>query len=328
MATINNLQTIVDNWGDQFAKKFGGVDRSHGGERGVCYDGTRKMMEPYQWAKTEATVRNFVYGPVQPSSYKPDVLFHLVVPNEGSKDISQTIKKVQNRSSTNSWSNTVGLSLTVEQSIKISAGPIESTTKLSATMSTSTTTGTSVTTQETWEVNSTITCVPQKTTTIDWVLTYADLSVPFTYEVLLTGYVGIWLNNRVDIYGGNNNHNLWFLPISQVFQEYPQPNFAVRDGGVVFTGQGTFTGVPGVNSTLKSKETPLGNELKSAPLLKSSSMEAPATTIHSTRLLSVTGDHVAVFNHYGERIGFNPNDVAAAKESTKEEKKEEKKESK
>jgi len=300
MAQIQNLQSIVDDWGNQFAAKYGGVDRSHDGQRGVCYDGRLVMMQPYPDMKTTAAVQNFNYGTVDPSSYKPDVLFHIVVPNEGSKDITTTIKKVSTRSSTNTWSLTIGISLTMEESIKVSAGPVESTSKISCTLSTSTTVGTSVTTTESWEVDSQVVCAPQKTTTIDWILTYADLTVPFTYEVLLTGYVGIWLNNRVDIYGGSNNHNLWFLPISQVFSEKPVANFTVSGNSVIFHGKGTFTGVPGINSTLKSKESPVTANLRAM------------TTIHPSRVTVTGGDHLLTMDHLGKPLALNPDSHSKA----------------
>ncbi|WP_164543633.1 ETX/MTX2 family pore-forming toxin [Streptomyces mobaraensis] len=134
--------------------------------------------------------------------------------------------------------------------------------------------------KRTWTLSTPVKVPAHSTVTAIMQVNERSLEIRWAADVKLTGYVAVWFNTKVDLNnkGGNDKHNLWFVPIQEVFAEmdgFTKNGIfrsAMQNGGlnpdtfldgyswssvgVVTTGEGNFKGNYGTDSRIVFKQGP------------------------------------------------------------------------
>lgn len=261
---VVDLQADVNSWGDAFAKRMGTSCRW------VDLFAERKEMRQYGTRKLTITALQIQYGTplVRP---RPDSYTYVQsTVNQSSLPQSGFINQQHETTSGFKWSLTEGLKTTASAELQlkgkaglplVAEGEAQVKTGLSIEINFSSTQETNESTTERWIIQQNVSAAAERETTFTWRINQSDISVPWQYQIQMTGYVAIWLNDKRDIHapGGNgsNRHWLWFIPVERVFTELANSRYQVTGDGVMFTARGTFDGVGATLASLDVKEAPL-----------------------------------------------------------------------
>jgi hypothetical protein len=258
MANINDFQKIAEQYANKIAKERGTK------VRWVCLDGSQKhIREQYPDRKLSYDVKDPVFHWGKPSP-KQDTMFRQTLTNNGSERPKTTIKRSEKKSDTFSWSITegikVGQSVTAKAGVNIEAisAGVEETTSFEFNLSS--TQGQSKTVERTWEVDQEITQAPHANTEISWLLDRNKADGTFNADIIISGSVAIWFENKIDLNhaGGDNLHWLWFPSPSTIVRTIRPAGFRTSGSRVIFNATGRIKADVGLESRLIINQEPIG----------------------------------------------------------------------
>lgn len=248
-----SLQQITDAWGQWMLKQY-----PKGG--GIKYTAStnysaQSSLGAYHQYQVSAAVGTLTYGTPQNPVLTTATSVTSTITNGGTAPLSQTYAQDMTTQQQFTWSVTQAVSVGIEVSVSGGLpGIADIGTKITTTYSMSQTKGTTLTNTQHWSVSSTVT-VPPATNEIFWLsVTSSTYNVPWTATTMLSGYVAIWFNNKVNL--NNSDHWLWFVPLTRVFNDcianhiIDTTGYQFTNQGVLAQASGTFTGAQGISSRL------------------------------------------------------------------------------
>lgn len=253
MASVSELRSIVQSWGEAFSKKYGTSCEW------VDLYAKNPAMAKYQQYKLIVSNRqvNFLNNPPIAA---PSITFTQTYINKTSADFTWILSFHRTTTSTFAWSLTEAIDVGYQFSIMapLPAG-IGVGMQVNAALSLSSTQEKQEQDEVGWEIEQQLEVPPNTKFVGTLVITQQKYDLNFEVEIVVTGYVAIWNRDKIDVNkpGGSDKHWLWFIPITTVFQQHPVPGYSA----VVFTAHGVFSGIEGVNSYLKVEEFPAAEEL-------------------------------------------------------------------
>jgi hypothetical protein len=256
MASVSELRSIVQAWGDAFSKRYGTSCEW------VDLYAKNPAMEKYQQYKLIISNRQVSFLNNPPVA-APSITFTQTYINKTSADFTWILSFHRTTTSTFAWSLTEAIDVGYQFSIM---APLPAGIGVGVQVNTSLSFSSTQEKQEQdevgWEIEQQLEVPPNTKFIGTLVITQQKYDLNFEVEIVVTGYVAIWNRDKIDVNnpGGSNKHWLWFIPITTVIQQHPVPGYKIQGSAVVFTVHGVFSGIEGVNSYLKVEEFPAGEE--------------------------------------------------------------------
>ncbi|MGK5638189.1 ETX/MTX2 family pore-forming toxin [Streptomyces sp. URMC 126] len=282
MADLTDLQKITDVWAAfaSYSLKGGGVWFTASTDYKAHHD-TNKPEHLGKQVKVElANVRYDLGNEVLTNSW--DNVDSAVVTNDTS--LEQSTNRTFSKELSETYSATVTKTVKVGVEVSGTLG-IENVASAGVKISMEATYSKAETNTKTekraWTLSTPVKVPAHSTVTAIMQVNERSLEIRWAADVKLAGYVAVWFNAKVDLNnkGGDDKHNLWFVPIQQVFADLgglakdPIGKSALHsvgldpatflDGyswssaGVVTTGEGNFKGHYGTESRITFKQGPL-----------------------------------------------------------------------
>ena len=255
----SNLEDLVKQWGNALAVKCSTTCEW------IDLHARQPAMANYQQNKLDIQVRNIRYAGNLSSIEKPGYVIEDTSVNDTSSPQLTVFRQTKETTSNFSWSLKSTIRTGLDTKFTISIPPIISSTINSTEISTESSISKTETEVETWTIERHVTVSPQKKMDMIWTIKEQEASGTFYADVVHTGSVAIWMEDDVDIHDpdGDDEHNLWFTPITSVFGQMKEMGIAVPwrytvlPGIVIYHIFGKCTGVSGYETTFILNETPL-----------------------------------------------------------------------
>lgn len=162
----------------------------------------------------------------------------------------------------------VGISITQKVGVPLVSS---TTTNISADISFDSTKTNTKTETQAWEIDREVSVPPHTQVDMSWTINEKQSTATFYADVVLTGYIAIWNNDKIDFNnpGGTNKHWLWFIPVEEAFKEMTEwgvsvPSlYTIGSDSVTYSASGDCKGVSGFSTTFWLKQTPLTTTKKS-----------------------------------------------------------------
>ncbi len=277
---ISDLQDLAQQWGDAFSKHFGTTCRW------VDLLATRPEMTQYQKYKIGAKVTNVSYEGSGTAIDMPGIVVTDQTINDTSLVQTSIFKHTKSTSSTFTWTIEEAISVGISLTVKIGVPLVcSATTNITANISFDSTQSDTKTETQDWEIDRQVSVPPRTQVDMTWTINEKQSSATFHGDVVLTGYVAIWNNDKIDVNNpdGGDKHWLWFVQIDEAFSQMKDWGIAVSSlytigsGSVTYRASGDYGGVSGFNTTFQLKQSPLPNShKKTAPTRTITEIGIPA----------------------------------------------------
>lgn len=214
-------------------------------------------MAQYQQYKIAAEASNFSYEGNGTAIDMPGVVVTDQTINDTSLVQKSIFKHTKSTTSTFTW--TVKEAIDVGISVSVTAGvPLvcSSTTKITADISFDSTQSKTETETQSWEIDREVSVPPRTEVDMTWTINEKQSSATFHADIVLTGYIAIWNNKKIDINnpGGDDKHWLWFIPIDEAFNQMKDLGvpvtslYTIGSGSVAYRASGDYIGMSGFNT--------------------------------------------------------------------------------
>lgn len=266
---VSDLQDLAQKWGNAFSKHYGTTCRW------VDLHATRLEMAQYQQYKIAAKVTNVRYKRSGTAIDMPGVVVTDTTINDTSLVQKSIFKHTKSTTSTFTWTVKETISIGFSLTFTVGVPPeCSSTATITANISVDSTQSDTKTEKEDWEIDRNVAVPPHTEVDMTWTINEKQSSATFHAYIILTGYIAIWNDDKIDINnpGGGDRHWLWFIPIDEAFNQMKDWGvsvsslYTIGSGSVTYRASGNCTGVSGFNTTFQLKQTPrTKNEKSSKP---------------------------------------------------------------
>ena len=258
---VSNLQILAQQWGDKFSQHYGTTCKW------IDLHATNRDMANYQQYKIAAKVTNVHYLGNGTAIDMPGIVVTDTTTNDTSLEQDSVFKHTKTTTSSFTWSMKETISIGFSLSFTVGVPEVASaTTSMTTDLSLESTQGQTKTESQSWEIDRNVKVPAQTRMDMVWTITQKQSSATFYADVILTGYIAIWNNDKIDVNnpGGSDKHWLWFIPIGSAFTQMKSWGISVpsqytinSDGSVTYSASGQCQGESGFNTTFTLKETPL-----------------------------------------------------------------------
>lgn len=201
-------------------------------------------MAQYQQYKIGATVTNVHYQGTGTAIDMPGIVITDETVNDTSLVQKSVFKRSKSTTSTFTWTVhkaiNVGISLTQKVGVPIVSS---STVNISASVSFDSTKSSTQTETQDWEINREVSVPPRTKVDMSWTINEKQSSATFYADIILTGYLAIWNNDKIDPNnpGGDDRHWLWFIPVDEAFKEMKDWGVSVPSLYTIGSGSVTYS---------------------------------------------------------------------------------------
>lgn len=271
---ISDFEKIVQQYADQIATEYGTS------VCWVCLDGNKDELKQYPDMIVDYDIKDPVFNWGDPFTQK-DIMFNQTLTNDSSRDSITRISRSEDKTDKFSWSITEGMKIgqTVMTKAGIDLGGIsagfQETTSFEFDLSSTQGGGDEV--KKAWRIDQEIIQTCHTATDIIWLLDRNKNKATFIANIILSGNVAIWFNDRIDLNNkdGNDKHWLWFPGVASVVYKLNPTGFIAQGDKVIFRATGTISADVGLKSYLQIKEKPItvSTKLTSANVEESSDIK-------------------------------------------------------
>ena len=252
----SDFQDVAQEWANNVARRYGTSVRF------VDLKAEHPDMQQYKWAHTEY---NYLSTRLEdpgklPQNGQADT-FEQWFSNGGSVDSTTVFTKevVTENTFSIQFTESFKYGMSAEASISI---PATGGFKVSESFEFNLSSTQAFTKKETkrWNIQQTIKIPPKKSVVLKFILqtdVYQDFWI--NSEIELSGYIGVWFNNKIDINRDPSQqsdfHWLWFIPVQTIVREVGKKNYRFNaEGNPVFVARGKITGNNGLKSWVTLEE--------------------------------------------------------------------------
>ena len=256
---ISDLEALLRQWANTYATKAGTTINW------IDLHGRHSAMSNYQKFKIKTEIVNIRYQGDASSSEMPGQIVEDTTLNNTSNPQKAIFKQSKETTSTFTWTLKETVKIGNDMKFFVSIPPTASTTINSTELSTEVTINKTQTEVQSWNIERYVTVAPQHKMEMTWTVKEQETSGTFYADVIFTGYVAFWIEDRIDINDpdGDIEYNLWFTPIVQAFEQMVEwgiqvPNqYIVGFNSIIFRITGECEGVAGYDTSFVLQETPL-----------------------------------------------------------------------
>ncbi len=257
---FSDLQLLAQKWGDKFSQHYGTTCKW------IDLHATNRDMAQYQTYKIAAKVTNVRYNGNGTTADMPGLVVTDTTTNDTSLEQESQFKQTKSTTSSFTWTTMVGISVGISLSATVGVPEVASaTTSLTTTISLESTASNTESETISWEIERSVKVPAHTKMDMVWTINQKRSNATFVADVILTGYIAIWNNDKIDVNnpGGSNKHWLWFFPINQVFNQTREwggsvpSEYSIGSSSVTYKASGLYNGESGYDTTFTLKETPL-----------------------------------------------------------------------
>uniref|UniRef100_T1IT04 Cytotoxin n=1 Tax=Strigamia maritima TaxID=126957 RepID=T1IT04_STRMM len=240
---LDDFDEVARQYAENKAREYGRTLKWYD-----IYGKQKHLMERPQYHRYKITAwsDNVKYGVVEKTVEKPGYVYTQWFHNSQSVPIvTEFSREVQLK---NSYSWSVSNSVKMYTEIKASAGipgVLGVNTFFNSSIDLQSTESQTTVQTEIYSVKNIITIPPNKSVKAEFIVTEKDVQVPWEADVEITGWIAMWFDPKY------NNHWLWFHPITSLANAKFKYS---RNGGLLYHSKGTFRGLRGVDTVLKTYE--------------------------------------------------------------------------
>ena len=261
---ISDLEDLIKQWGNRYA------ERNNTTALWVDLHAKHPDMAQYQKYKLGVRVRNVRYEEGSVSNEMPPFKLEDTSTNNTPQPIENTFEQSRETTTVFTWNLNIGINTGSSSSFTsflVGIPPIASWfSNMSTEMEIDATSSKTETEVQSWSIKRRVIVPHHSRVDMTWSIGQETSFGTFHADVVLTGYVAVWLEDRVDINDpdeGSDDHWLWFVKIAKVFRQMKEWGIPVpyqyRDlsSSVIYKVSGSCDGQCGYDSEFDIKETPL-----------------------------------------------------------------------
>lgn len=225
---------------------------------------SQKNLPDWNKYQVETVLGDIVYDGNSPPTGGSAVAYELWLDNGTMVTQSEAFSYTSTTSQTFNWSVTEPLSIGIEvDATEGLPGVAQVTEKLTVKVGLSSTQGGSSTKTQSWTVDSPVTVPSNASVKCEIVISSQSYDIDYIQPLTMTNYVAIEINDWQDWNHDGQMQKLWFIPITQVFQDVIANNlidttgYQLTPNSAIATARGTFTGSQGIDVTARITQYPL-----------------------------------------------------------------------
>uniref|UniRef100_V5I1M5 Putative salivary secreted peptide n=1 Tax=Ixodes ricinus TaxID=34613 RepID=V5I1M5_IXORI len=194
----------------------------------------KENLEKYGQYKVTVTAEALKYGEAKISSMTPNVVYTQWAHNGQPSSAQQvSVKRSTEREKSATWQTQTAFrsSFDLNATAKI---PVVTNfqTQVESALDLKAARGGHHSETEAFTVREVINVPPMKSVKIEWIITDVVQEIPWTAEVIASGWIALWYENKVD------NHWMWFYPVSSLRDPLLKN---IGNNRVQFTAKGVLT---------------------------------------------------------------------------------------